>query len=107
MAIELPERHWSMFCTKCGYSNPDTSARANAPCENSNCQYFAFVTPNDYTAAQMREHEARVRAEAMEEAAKACEARITNESGMNREDYENRQCALRIRSLINKEAGSV
>ena len=53
-----------------------------------------------YTASQMREHEARVRAEALEEAAKACERRITNEPGLQREDYENRQCAAAIRAII-------
>jgi hypothetical protein len=50
----LPERLRSMLCTKCGYSNPETSATKNGPCENSNCQYFAFVAERDYTADQMR-----------------------------------------------------
>lgn len=52
----LPERYRSMFCTKCGYCNNETKATENAPCENSNCQYFAFVSERDYTAEQMQEY---------------------------------------------------
>ena len=33
-----------------------------------------------------------------EACAKVCDNRITNEAGMQREDYENRQCAAAIRA---------
>jgi len=35
--------------------------------------------------------------------AKVCDNRITNEAGMQREDYENRQCAAAIRARGNSE----
>ena len=39
------------------------------------------------------------RNQVLEEAAKMCDSRITNEIGMQREDYENRQCAIAIRGM--------
>lgn len=33
-----------------------------------------------------------------EACAKVCDSRITDETGMQREDYENRQCAIAIRA---------
>lgn len=53
----MPVRLNSMLCTKCGYQNVETTAPAGptgAPCENSNCQYTAFVRERDYTAEQVR-----------------------------------------------------
>jgi hypothetical protein len=41
---------------------------------------------------------ALVAAAEREECAKVCDNRITNEAGMQREDYENRQCAAAIRA---------
>lgn len=52
----LPERYRHMFCTKCGYTNPQTSAPAGkqgALCENVHCGYMAFVTEREFTADQM------------------------------------------------------
>jgi hypothetical protein len=37
-------------------------------------------------------------AQEREACAKVCDDRITNEAGMQREDYENRQCAAAIRA---------
>jgi hypothetical protein len=39
-----------------------------------------------------------VAAREREACAKVCDNRITNEAGMQREDYENRQCAAAIRA---------
>jgi hypothetical protein len=39
-----------------------------------------------------------VTAKEREACAKVCDNRITNEAGMQREDYENRQCAAAIRA---------
>ncbi len=41
---------------------------------------------------------ALVAAHEREACAKVCDERITNEAGMQREDYENRQCAAAIRA---------
>jgi hypothetical protein len=41
---------------------------------------------------------ALVAAHEREACAKVCDNRITNEAGMQREDYENRQCAAAIRA---------
>ncbi len=41
---------------------------------------------------------ALIAAHEREECAKVCDNRITNEAGMQREDYENRQCAAAIRA---------
>lgn len=46
----------------------------------------------------LRRFAALVAAAENEACAKMCEQRITNEPGMRREDYENRQCAAAIRA---------
>lgn len=47
---------------------------------------------------QLEAFAALVAAAEREACAKVCDNRITNEAGMQREDYENRQCAAAIRS---------
>jgi hypothetical protein len=52
-----------------------------------------------YASPQRLEAFAALVAAAEREAcAKVCDNRITNEAGMQREDYENRQCAAAIRA---------
>ena len=47
---------------------------------------------------QLEAFAALVAAAEREACAKVCDNRITNEAGMQREDYENRQCAAAIRA---------
>ena len=50
----------------------------------------------------LKELEWQIREREREACAKVCDNRITNEAGMQREDYENRQCAAAIRARGNK-----
>lgn len=65
---------------------------------------WLFGSPADpmprehYTADQMREYGEACRKQALDEAAKVCEARFMGD--LNREDLEARRCANEIRSLI-------
>ena len=52
-----------------------------------------FATPN-----VLERFAALVAAAEREACAKVCDNRITNEAGMQREDYENQQCAKAIRA---------
>jgi hypothetical protein len=49
----------------------------------------------------LKELEWQIREREREACAKVCDNRITNEAGMQREDYENRQCAAAIRARGN------
>jgi uncharacterized protein (DUF488 family) len=51
------------------------------------------------------DHARRIALLAFEAAATLCEKRVTNEQGCQREDYENRQCAVHIRRLASKLQG--
>ena len=62
-----------------------------------------FECPNLYTAAQMQAYGRACAAAALEAASKVCEARVVNESGMNRENFEVRQCARAIRALMGEQ----
>ena len=94
----LPPRRRHMFCTKCGYSNPDTSATENAPCENSNCQYFAFVRERDYDEADLRTFaEEAVRLE-REQCAELCDHLWTRAGDAD-------QCADAIRARSQEGQG--
>ena len=52
----------------------------------------------DAIADLLKELEWQIREREREACAKVCDNRITNEAGMQREDYENRQCAAAIRA---------
>jgi hypothetical protein len=51
----------------------------------------------------LQELDWQIREQEREACAKVCDNRITNEAGMQREDYENRQCAAAIRARGNSE----
>jgi len=96
----LPERHRSMLCTRCGYQNPETTAMPpHAPCENSNCQYSAFVSERDYTADQLRAYAEAAIAGERERNAKLCDAKYARhvENGFPREASTARALAAAIR----------
>ena len=60
---------------------------------------FKLIEENGLTLHGDIEHFAElIRQEEREACAKVCDNRITNEAGMQREDYENRQCAEAIRA---------
>jgi len=66
------------------------------------------IGPTIETWQMRRKEESLVRfaelvaAHEREACAKVCDNRITNEAGMQREDYENRQCAAAIRARGEK-----
>lgn len=62
------------------------------------CWPYEPVDGTMYTADQLRARDRQI----VEVCAQICRRRVTNEPGLQREDYESRQCAAAIRNLIEE-----
>lgn len=98
----LPERAWSMFCTKCGYSGPADVSRINSrdgkhftPCAGA-CGYLCYAAQDPFTADQMRAHAAAVSA--------ADNASLTAELVSNLEDVAE---VVRCNPLLREEIAAL